>query len=193
MPNSSALHFPDYQSFSDSIAVLSLPISSSELHGVMCGYLCADSSAKGEAYLQALIINQQESAKKTGILALFDVYTVSQQQISNLDFQFEMMLPPDHEALAERARAFGEWCEGFTQALVMAGVDYERVQEEETWNAIQHITEFAQLDYDTLHIDDDEEERALMEVSEYARMAVLSIHTELKQKTEAEQTTQVAH
>lgn len=172
--------------------MLSLPISSSELHGVMCGYLCADANAKGEAYLQALIMNQQESAKKAGILALFDVYTVSQQQISNLDFQFEMMLPPDHETLMERARAFGEWCEGFTQALVMAGVDHERVQAEETWNAIQHMTEFAQLDYESLHIDE-EEERALMEVSEYARMAVLSIHTELKQKTEKEQSTQITH
>lgn len=192
MSTSQSLRLPDYQTFSDSIAVLSLPLSSSELHGTLCGYLCADASHKGEAYLQALMLSHPHESKKAAFLSLFDVYAISQQQIQHLDFQFEMMLPPEHEPLIERARAFGEWCEGFSQALVMAGIDHEQIPAQETWDAIQHISEFAQLDYESLHMDNDEE-KALIDVSEYTRMAVLSIHTDIKKHQHNDHLMQKAH
>ena len=177
---SRSLHLPDYQSFSEAVAMLSLPISGSELHGVMCGYLCADANDKGEAYIQALILNQQDAAHKSAVLSLFDAYAVSQQQIQNLDFQFKLMLPPEQETLIERARAFSEWCDGFTKALALAGIDEEQGQSQETLDAIHHLTEFASLDYESLEVEE-EDEHSLMEISEYARMAVLSIHTDFKQ------------
>ena len=61
----------------------------------------------------------------------------------------------------------------------MAGVDYNHLQDEDAQEAIQHLIEFAHLDYQSLKVDD-EDERALMEVCEYARMAVLHIHSDLQ-------------
>lgn len=77
-----------------------------------------------------------------------------------------------------RAQAFSEWCEGFTQGINMAGVSYEQLKEEEAQEALHHILEFAQLDYESLQVDE-EDEMALVEVSEYTRMAILKIYGDL--------------
>lgn len=173
------LSLPDYDGFVDAIAFLSLPVSTSALHGMMCGYLCAGADAQGESYLRALLNNKKDEQSRNAVLAMFEVFSISQQQITHFDFEFQMMLPDDHESLIERAQAFSEWCEGFTQALTLSGVSMDQFYEEEAQDALQHLIEFAELDCDTLDVDD-EDERALMEVSEYARMAVIRLHGDLK-------------
>lgn len=172
------LHLPNYDDFVELIAVLSLTISASELHGMMCGYLCAGADSQGEAYLRALSGNKKDDATRAATLAMFSIYTVSQQQINNFDFEFELLLPDDNQPLSERALAFSEWCEGFTQGLTMAGIDVDQFYDEEAQEALQHLMEFAELDCDTLDIEE-EDEKALMEVSEYARMAVIRLHGDL--------------
>jgi uncharacterized protein YgfB (UPF0149 family) len=172
------LHLPKYIDFVETIEPLELDLSVSELHGIMCGYLCAGADNQGESYLRALFNNKKDTVGRSTLLALFAVFTVSQQQIANLDFEFELMLPEDHEPLAERAKAFSEWCEGFTLGLTLAGISAEQFSEEEAQEAFQHIIEFSELDCESLDIDE-EDERALMEVSEYTRMAVIRLHGDL--------------
>ncbi|CAM2846782.1 UPF0149 family protein [Legionella worsleiensis] len=174
----SHLHLPEYDQFVASVAVLSLSISASELHGMMCGYLCAGADSQGEAYLRALLNNKKDEESRNALMIMFSVYTVSQQQINNFAFDFELLLPDGECSLVERAQAFSEWCEGFTQGLTMAGVGMEQFYEEEAQEALQHIMEFAELDCDTLDVDE-EDEKALMEVSEYARLAVIRLHGDL--------------
>ncbi len=171
-------YLPSYQTFIDAIAVLELPISASELHGVMCGYLCAGASMDGEAYLRAFIINNKDYAIRDAARAMFSVYSISQQQLINFDFEFQLMLPEDHQSLVERTQAFSDWCDGFTQGMVMAGIGYQQLHDEEAQEALHHLAEFAQLNCETLKMDDDDE-KALMEVSEYARMAVLRLYSDL--------------
>jgi uncharacterized protein YgfB (UPF0149 family) len=173
------LSLPDYDSFVDAIAFLSLPVSASSLHGTMCGYLCAGADTQGESYIRALLNNKKDEQSRNAILAMFEVFSISQQQITHFDFDFQMLLPDEQESLVTRAQAFSEWCEGFTQALTLSGVGMDQFYEEEAQDALQHMIEFAELDCNTLEVDE-EDERALMEVSEYARMAVIRLHGDLK-------------
>lgn len=173
-------HFPSYQSFADAIAVLALPISCSELHGVMCGYLCAGAFLEGEMYLRALTVKEKNKATRAAALAMFEIYGISKQQISQLDFEFKLLLPPDHLPLIERAEAFCEWCEGFTQGLTLSAISFDNLIDEETQEVLLHFFEFAALDYQSLDIDEENDEKALMEVSEYARMAVLRLSGDLQ-------------
>ncbi|MDI9818970.1 YecA family protein [Tatlockia sp. PL877] len=178
---STPLHLPAYDAFVDAISMLSLPVSGSELHGVMCGYLCAGAPLEGEAYLRALTVNsKREEETRVAALAMFDVFAISQQQLANFDFTFQLLLPDETESLMIRAQAFGEWCEGFAQGMTMAGIGHEQLHEEESQEALHHILEFAQLDYEALEVEE-EDEKALVEVSEYARMAVLRIYEDLLQ------------
>ena len=175
---SNRLHLPEYDSFIESIAVLTLDVSGSELHGIMCGFLCAGADSQGETYLRALLNNKKDEASRAAFLAMFAVFSISQQQISNFDFEFEQLLPDENESLINRAGAFSKWCEGFTQGLSMAGVGIDQFYDEEAQDAFQHLIEFAELDTDSLDVDE-EDEKALMEVSEYARMAVIRLHGDL--------------
>ncbi|BCA93825.1 hypothetical protein TUM19329_01860 [Legionella antarctica] len=172
------LHLPEYDRFIESIGVLVLDISGSELHGIMCGFLCAGTDNQGETYLRTLLNNKKDDESRSAFLAMFDVFSISQQQISNFDFEFEMLLPNENESLIDRAQAFSEWCKGFIQGLSMAGVDVDQFYDEESQDAFQHLIEFAELDTDSLDVDE-EDEKALMEVSEYARMAVIRLHGDL--------------
>lgn len=172
------LHLPDYDEFNESIATLALDISASELHGIMCGYLCAGADSQGEAYLRALSGNKKDQSSRTAALAMFAVFSISQQQIINFDFDFELLLLEDESPLIDRARAFSEWCKGFVHGLSMLSIGVEQFYEEEAQDAMQHLMEFAELDCDSLDVDE-EDERALMEVSEYARMAVIRLHSDL--------------
>lgn len=172
------LHLPDYDHFIAVIEDAAIGVSGSELHGVMCGYLCAGADAQGEAYLHALLHNKKDEASRNALLQLFAAFTVSQQQINNFDFEFQMLLPDDDSALIDRAQAFGEWCDGFNQGLSMAGISADEFYEEEAQEALQHMSEFAELDYEALDVSE-EDERALMEVSEYARLAVIRLHGDL--------------
>lgn len=170
---------PDYDGFVNIISFLALPISASFLHGAMCGYLCAGADSQGEAYIRALLNNKKDEHSRQALLSMFEVFSISQQQITHFSFEFQMLLPNEQDTLFARAQAFSEWCEGFTQALTLAGVDADQFYEEEAQEALQHLVEFAELDYEGLDIDE-EDERSLMEVSEYARMAVIRLHGDLK-------------
>lgn len=177
--NETVASLPSYDNFAAQIAVLHLPISASELHGILWGYLCAGVPNQAEAYLRALMIDYQKNKEtKEAALAMFDIFAISQQQLAQ--FYIQLLLPDDDMALTERARAFSEWCEGFTQSLTIAGVSISRLHEEDSQDALLHIQEFAQLDYDTLDVSEDDE-KAFVEVSEYARAAVLQLHLDLNE------------
>lgn len=190
-PNT-ALHLPDYHTFLETIAILGLPISGSELHGVMCGYLCAGAVNEGEAYLRALMTKRNDTGIRNAALALFELYAASQQQLLGVNFEFQLLLPDEEDPLTERAQAFSEWCEGFIQGITVAGVSFDDLEEEDAQEALEHLTEFAQLDYQTLQVDE-EDEHALMEVSEYARMAVLHIFLDLQSGNLKKGSAETAH
>jgi uncharacterized protein YgfB (UPF0149 family) len=171
------ISFLNYNAFVDAISPLALPLSGSALHGQLCGFLCAGKIQQGETYIQTLMDNPKDETTRTAALALFSVYATSEQQIHNFDFSFALLLPDDEQPLFERAKAFSEWCAGFIHALQLSGIKTHRL-DEETQNALEHITEFAQLDCETLDVSEDDE-KALVEISEYTRMSVLRLHSDL--------------
>lgn len=172
-----------YDEVVEAISPLKLLQSVSELHGLMCGYLCAGGLAEGESYLRALVPNKKDESARNALRVLFGLYSASQQQFANFNFEFTLLLPNDEDDLLERARAFADWCEGFTEGLSMMGVDFDEFEEEDSQDAVQHLIDFAQLDYESLEITEDDEQ-ALMEVNEYARMAVMRLYSDLMDHNE---------
>lgn len=187
-----SLHLPLYQTFVDSIANLALPFSGSELHGIMCGYLSAGAAREGIAYLGTLIPDLKDPSTRPATLAIFELYAVSQQQIECLGFEFQLLLLDEHESLERRAQSFTDWCEGFTQGIRMANVDYNALEDEDTQDALQHITEFADMDLQSLQVEE-EDERALTDIVEYTRMAVLHIHSDLQANRQNRDDDETAH
>lgn len=169
---------PDYASFSSLLATIEFPFSASAIHGVICAFLCAGADALAETYLRVWLSKQQDEKHQQAFLALFAVFVISQQQIKEMDIAFKLLLPADEVPIAERAEAFCQWCKGFIEGLALAKVKNQPIEDEDVQAALEHLSAFAQLDYESLE-DDEEAERAFLEVSEYTRMAVLHFRHEL--------------
>lgn len=180
------LFLPAYPTVVSALATLSIPISASELHGLLCGYLVTGAQEQAENYLRSLSHSQRKgvqrkNARRAASVLLFEIYTVSQYQITQFGFDIQLLLPDDDASLYARTLAFREWCEGFTQGVTLSGALSYHLNHEETEEALEHLTAFAELDLQELTISE-EDERALCEITEYARLAVLSIYNDLHQK-----------
>jgi uncharacterized protein YgfB (UPF0149 family) len=180
------LQLPDYDVFSQMIAVLDLSISSSELHGMLSGYLAAGKGG-GEFYIRSLIAKNNTMMTREIMLSLFHLQAITQQQLSHAGFEFQLLLPNDAQDLVVRAQAFSEWCHGFFQGMNLAGVKERDLFDEETQEALQHITEFAELDYQSIEVSA-EDEYSLVEVCEYTRVAVMHIYNDLNINPKSETT-----
>lgn len=186
LANSTPLRLPNYSSFAESIASLALPFSASKLHGIICAYLSAGAIRQGEAYLRALTTHNKDfSGSRHATYALFSLFTVTQQQLR--DFEFEVLIPDDDAPLPVRAEAFSEWCDGYTENLLLVDIDPDSF-DEDTSEAFYHLRDFGALDYVDVSLNEEEDERAFMEISEYARVTVLQIYSEcqLNQKNEVQ-------
>lgn len=175
--SSTPLRLPDYVSLREAISSIALPFSASRLHGIFCAYVSASAHREGEAYLRALTTHDVKDvpALREATFALFGLYTVTQQQVQDHAFEFELLLPDDDTDLSVRAEAFSEWCDGFIEGLLMLGVDVESF-DEDVQDAFHDLKEFVTLDCDAIEADE-EDERAFMQICEHARVTVLHIYS----------------
>jgi len=170
---------PEYEGFLIAISSLALPFSASKLHGILCAYLVAGATDTATSFLSAISMSPQHCQKeRTTTLALFNLLSLTQQQLLNIGLGFQLLLPSDEQPLAYRAQAFSEWCEGFTETLNASSIHPKQLASSESREALEHIAEFAELNYQILHVNE-EDEQALMEVCEYTRIAVLHLHSDL--------------
>ena len=147
-------------------------ISPSEIHGQLCAYICAGENMNGVAWLDAKQMQSQQ--------ALFmQLYQSSFDKINKFAFDFQLLLPDDDEVLSFRARALGEWCQGFMAGIGVANLDLASEDlSEEIKDALLHIEIISEIDYENISIDNDDE-RAFFEVAEYIRLAVLMLHAHI--------------
>jgi uncharacterized protein YgfB (UPF0149 family) len=91
----------------------------------------------------------------------------------------ELLLPDDEFDLDQRIASLGQWCQGFLTGFAMAGkqqVDGEKTYSEELTEAISDIAAIAQVSAD--EGDDEEGEQDYFAVSEYVRIAAMTIFVE---------------
>jgi uncharacterized protein YgfB (UPF0149 family) len=173
------MELPEYDDFLGAISSLALPFSASQLHGMLCAYLVIGATDTATAFLTALSRSEQDQkTSRAATVALFNVLTITQQQLIHLGLDFKLLLPDDEHPLAYRAQAFSEWCEGFIATLNASNIQAKQLTDVDSREALEHIAEFSELNYETLDINE-EDEAALAEVCEYTRIAVLHLHSDL--------------
>lgn len=170
---------PPYERFDQLLTAIELDVGGSEMHGVICGLLCAGHSDAHITWFEELFDNRSSDdlLVREARQLLGQLYQVTQSQLSDDELSFTLYLPNDQLSLSERARRLTEWCQGYLYGIGLAGIS-EKQFPDDTQEALRDITEIARLDYE--HIDSEEEaEAALIELEEFIRMAVLLIWQEL--------------
>ena len=169
---------PNYEQMIDDLSTLDLNLEVSHLHGLLSGLIVAGASLQAENYLRSLIMNKTGPSFHQSTQALFSIYTITHTWLNNFGFEFKMLLPDENCSLQERILAFADWCLGFLEGLNLSGLSMDDFENEDDIEILQHFEDFSDMDAEDLELNE-EDEKAYLEVTEYARLAVLQLFCDL--------------
>lgn len=174
---------PEYYEISDMlIAEDSLTTNAAEIHGLLCGFLAAGARFEAEAWLKqaAELMDITEYRHESSKLALQDMYDGVLSLLDNADFGFQLLLPDDDLAIAQRAEALGTWCQSFLTGFGLQGGHTNKSLNAELRETLSDLEQIAQIELEPE--DNEDSESDLMELQEYVRMAAMMLYGEFNPK-----------
>ena len=145
-------------------------ISPEEMHGLMTGWLCVN--AVDQTMWQVALFPDIAVAAD-----LTEVFVETAKALAAEDFSFDLLLPEEDVPLLQRGKALVIWCQSFLTGFGLTGFGIDRLKT--IAEPVHDLSEIAKLDYAELSDDSQDDEIAFIEVSEYVRMAVMLIYTEI--------------
>jgi len=152
-------------------------MSAAEAHGLLVGMICINPDLEGESWLEEVMRDAEISAapsdEEKTVLALMFVET--HQLYEEESYEFNLLLPDDDESLQVRVEALGAWCRGFVYGLGCR-------QEDDPWpedcdESVRDIVQISRIDSEA---EGEADEVSFMELSEFVRVAVQLIRTEMR-------------
>lgn len=167
------MELPLYENVASALTAAEAVISPSEVHGMLCGFICGGRDVDPQAWLKSLFGEVNVNAQ-----ALLDLHAYSVDRLIEMDFDFMILLPDDEQDLEVRAEALSTWCQGFVAGLGLADVKAEQLQQADVQEVLQSFSEVSRIDFSEVDTDE-EDEQAYVELVEYTRMATLLVFGEL--------------
>jgi uncharacterized protein YgfB (UPF0149 family) len=146
----------------------------SEIHGMMTGVLCVNPEYPFKQWLTEIDYTVN-GTKDRGLLE--QLFSQIADLLMRNAYDFDLLLPDDDSPSTQKAVALSHWTQGFLYGLGYRGD--EQNWPGETQNILLDLTKIAQLDP---QVDDQDDEQALMEITEFVRDSVLLIHEEFNQQ-----------
>ena len=148
-------------------------LSAAEAHGMAAGILCVNELTEPKFWL-AELLQDNHSVINENEYVLIRLFEETRRLLGSDEFEFDLFLPDEDASLTEQVEALKNWCRGFlfgVGARTSSSKYSKDVRE-----ILKDIAEFTKLD---ANANGEEDERALMEITEYLRSAVLLLRDEL--------------
>jgi uncharacterized protein YgfB (UPF0149 family) len=170
---------PDYSRLEGALNAIGLDLGASEIHGVICGLVCAGTSQTHIDWMTALFEDwpQEDLLAREAREMIGELYYASRDQIAKDDLTFTPFLPDDSQPITARAKALSEWCEGYLYGLGMSGITDQQF-EGDAREALQDISHFTRLDYESLE-SGEATEQAYAELQEFLKVVTILIWEDL--------------
>ena len=166
-----------------------VPIAVSELHGGICGSLCAGGGAAVPAWVEECLGDggPMEGALEAARHQLRELELYSWRSLSASGLEFYPLLPDDDVTLIERVGALALWCNGFLLGLGLAGFSLDEGQTGATTTELEEIlSDFSEISRAAVDEDEfdnqDEADFALAKLIEHVRVSVQIVFEELEPK-----------
>ncbi|MHB1586145.1 MAG: UPF0149 family protein [Acidiferrobacteraceae bacterium] len=168
---------PLHRSLSVALERAGASTGASEVHGLLCGLICAHGEADGRGCLP-LIFDGPEAATGTLQDGLDGLAEESMRTLQGSDFEFDLLLPDDDDPLPMRFEAVVSWCQGFTLALLLDCPERADTLAADAHEAMETLLEISASEP---VVDEDEAsgERDLAEIIEHIRVSVQLVHDDL--------------
>lgn len=171
---------PAFDDVSHLLAQTDSDATPSEIHGLLCGFICVGSRLNGKFWLDILLkqltnTRYSTTAKQELILNMYDAIG---RQLSGLSDKFSLLLPLESASLLEKAKALSEWCQGFSYSLSLTSNPSGEYVSEEVHDVLHSIAEVADLNLDDIEMDE-KDAAAYHQVVSYVESSVTLIYSEL--------------
>jgi len=170
---------PDFETLNQALSETALQFHPSEAHGLISGVLSGDLS--GKAVWEDIVMGEEDSPETRVLLQT--VFQASAKQLQDFLFEFQLLLPPDEEALSLRAEALTLWCQGYLTGLKLVKVQLVGRSASDMTEAIDDMIEISKIHYEDV-VQNEEDEAAYTELVEYVRMAAIVIYQEIHDEHE---------
>ncbi|GMR08707.1 MAG: UPF0149 family protein [Gammaproteobacteria bacterium] len=179
------MDIPDYQQLTEALERLNALKDAAEAQGIICGMLCAHAPDPGRWMMEVLPDADTANDRVKELHELLGaVYMDLEQKLGSSEFSFNIVLPDDDEPVKVRTVALGQWCLGLLLGLGMAGMKDTSVlsaDAREVLNDVVSLSRAGQYDAD----DSEENEKAFMQLVEFARVAAQLLYEELRPDAES--------
>lgn len=169
-----------FDDIADVLLGLGTVVSPSALHGQLVGQVCLGILPGGAAWLAQVA---DMAGTKIEVSSRYGDQLVEwlHQVVADLadeDFVFQLLLPSDDEALAERMEELATWCASFTEGVAIAAANFSGGADfnEDTRDLFGDIVAISQLDPDSAG--DESQEIDFDELVEYVRVGVIQLSLE---------------
>lgn len=168
----------DYDTLRDSLAHAGAVIALAELHGGVCGALCAAGAPGAQRWLADCLRDQDlPGVGEQVVVELNELVAVSWRMLNDEALAFDPLLPGDDEPLAEQVQALALWCHGFLGAVAVS------VTPDEGPDLGEILSDFAEISRAGLSEAEaegrDQPDFALAEIHEYVRVSAQLVFEEL--------------
>lgn len=169
------------------LAELLAPFDPAELHGLLCGLLCANRDLAPKQWLNhaSALLEDVELSQPTCDL-LLKLFEYGAAQLNAPDYSIQLLLPDDDAPLSQRADALGNWCQGLLYGLGISDAVRRGDFSPESQEFLRDATDIAQAGFDADEATE-ADETAYVEVVEYLRVGLLLIQQDLSQLAAARQ------
>ena len=185
------LNYPDIPQLEGLLFEVDAMLGATESHGALCGMLCAQGSTEVGQWMLEVLGEREHSSEtlRQASKLLMQLHQVTVERMNDSNIEFELMLPDDDELLEARVEALGIWCQGFVFGFAAGGMSEATELPEDSKELIKDIVEISRAGYvaddevdlnGSVEDENDDDEIAFMEVSEYVRVGILLIYEELQ-------------
>lgn len=149
---------------------------------MVCGEICRRLRVGGSpGFTELLGMNDEPDGAQRNVLGIVDELAEESGQALDAGMQFSLLLPDEAESIGERTGALADWARGFVLALLRG--DGLRIDDLEADSA-EVVRDLFKISEAQPGGDDEEDERALMELEEYLRVGVQLVFEELQPQSQ---------
>lgn len=167
---------PSYDEVSACLGGAMSLVTPAELQGLLLGTFCALGTDLTNEVVFKNCMGESEALSELQQQVLIRLIEATKTDLLEFNFGITLLLP-DTDDVYEQASEFILWCQGFLTGLANANV--QTMHDSDAIDALKRITEASQIDLNELDVSEDDE-AYLSDITEYVRLAVLTIYAELK-------------
>lgn len=173
----------DYQHYEEILADCGAAVDVAEVHGELCGRLCALGERSLAAWLEESL---QAAAGDDGRQELAAMHARQWRQLQARDPGFQPLLPPDERPLSRRVEGLALWCQGFLRGLVQGRLPGEAGRLQRDFAATAEVMgDFERIVHTALSAQHattspEESEADYAELVEYLRVATQTVFEDLE-------------